>query len=178
MTLSEEIGELRRELAQLAREAETDLARRYALRNPPPRRLSLYRRTRMLVGTLLRKLGFLVEPWLPGLRHFKGSEGARPFVIWALKTDRDTLRDACRGFEKLQAALPGRVPVLVTDVADFAFFSRLGWLVEYVPELSAPAGRYAERKKRYLAWRYRDAPALPVSAGLVDGVRVQELLLD
>jgi hypothetical protein len=64
--------------------------------------------------------------------------------------------------------LPGFVPVLVTNVADFAFFSRLGWLVEYVPALSAPAGGYAERKQRHLAWRYRDAPALPVSAGLTD----------
>lgn len=178
MTLNAEIGELRRELVRLVREAEPDLARRYALRYSPPKPLSLYRRMRMFVGKILRRHGFLLEPWLPSLRHFKGSEGARPFVIWALETDRDTMRAACSGFEKLQAALPGWVPILVTDVADFAFFSRLGWLVEYVPELSAPAGRYAERKKRYLAWRYRDAPALPVSVGLVDGVQVQELLLD
>lgn len=178
MKLSEKIDELRCELAKLAREAETDLVRRYALRNPPPRRLSMYRRTRMLVGKILRKLGFLVEPWLPSLRHFKGSVGARPFIIWALETDRDTLREACKGFEKLLSSSPGWVPILVTDVADFAFFSRLGWLVEYVPEISATAGGYAERKKRYLAWRYRDAPAVPISAGLVDGVQVQELLLD
>ena len=177
MTLREEIEELRRELAGLLREAETDLVRRYTLQNPP-RRLSLYRRFRMLVGKVLRKLGFLVEPWEPGLRHFEGSEGARPFIIWGLGTERETLRVACRGFEKLQPALPGWVPVLVTDIADFAFYARLGWLVEYVPELSAPAGAYAERKKRYLAWRYRGAPALPVSAGLADGVQIQELLLD
>jgi hypothetical protein len=68
------------------------------------------------------------------------------------------------------------VPVLVTDVADFAFFSRLGWLVEYVPALSTPADDYGERKRRYLAWRYRDAPALPVSAGLAEFAQVQELL--
>jgi hypothetical protein len=106
------------------------------------------------------------------------SEGARPFVIWALDTDRDTLRAACRGFETLSAAVPGWFPVLITDIADFAFFSRLGWLVEYVPELSAPAGGYAERKQRYLAWRYRDAPALPVSAGLTEDVPIEELLID
>jgi hypothetical protein len=132
----------------------------------------------MFVGKILRKLGFLIEPWVPSLNHFDCGEGSRPYLIWALGTDRDTLRAACRGFEKLQAAMPGRVPILVTDVADFAFFSRLGWLVEYVPVLSAPAGGYAERKKRYLAWRYRDASALPVSAGLRDGVQVRELRLD
>jgi hypothetical protein len=99
-------------------------------------------------------------------------------VIWALDTDRETLRAACRGFETLHQALPDFTPVLVTNVADFAFFSRLGWLVEYVPTLSPPAGGYAERKRRYLAWRYRDAAALPVSAGLKEGVQVQELLLD
>jgi hypothetical protein len=132
----------------------------------------------MFVGKVLRKLGFLVEPWLPGLRHYAAGEGARPYVIWAVGTDRETLRIACRGFEKLQTALPGWVPVLITDVADFAFYARLGWLVEYVPDLSQPAQAYAERKKRYLAWRYRDAPALPVAAGLADGVQVRELLLD
>jgi hypothetical protein len=66
----------------------------------------------------------------------------------------------------LNGTIPRFVPILVTDVPDFAFFSRLGWLVEYVPTLAPPAGDYAERKRRYLAWRYRDAPALPASAGL------------
>ena len=115
---------------------------------------------------------------MPGLQHVVRCEEPKPLLIWALDTDRETLRAACRGFETLQAALPGWALVLVTDVADFAFFSRLGWLVEYVPVLSAPAGRYAERKLRYLAWRYRDAPALPVSAGLREGVHVEELKLD
>ena len=165
-----EIEGLRRHLEQMAGEAETGLTRRYALRFLPGERPSLYRRFRMAVGRILRHLGLRatqpLEPWLPGLRHAERSDEARPFVIWALDTDRETLRAACRGFEKLHAALPGWAPVLVTDIADFAFFSRLGWLVEYVPALSAPAGSYAGRKRRYLAWRYRDAPALPVSAGL------------
>jgi hypothetical protein len=87
-------------------------------------------------------------------------------VIWAFGMDRDTLRAACRGLETLTSTLPGFVPILITDVRDFAFFSRLGWLVEYVPTLSAPASAYAERKRRYLAWRYRDVPAVHASAGL------------
>ncbi len=180
MSLREETEALRRSLEQLAGEFETGLSRRYALRFPPPESLSLYRRLRVNVGRLLRWLGIMrpLEPWLAGLNHVECSEGARPFVIWALATDRDTLRAACRGFEALHTTLPGWVPVLITDVADFAFFSRLGWLVEYVPEMSGPADNYAERKRRYLAWRYRDAPALPVSAGLTEDVPIGELLID
>ncbi|MEX2123395.1 MAG: hypothetical protein WD795_05850 [Woeseia sp.] len=181
MSLRAEIEGLRQRLQELSREAECDLGQRYALRLPPHERLSLYRRLRMGAGLILRRLGLRatrqLEPWLPGLKHVECSDEARPLVIWALDIDRDTLRAACRGLETLHAALPSFVPVLVTDVADFAFFSRLGWLVEYVPTLSAPAGSYAERKRRYLAWRYRDAPALPVSVGLRKGVRKEELLL-
>lgn len=77
----------------------------------------------------------------------------------------------------MQGSLKNRVPVLVTDVADFSFFSRLGWLVEYVPSLST-AGGYAARKERYLAWLYRDVPAVPVTVGLYETVRAEDLLLD
>jgi len=163
-----EIESLRRQLQAMARRADTSLARRYALRHPPPRPLSLYRRMRRLVGRILRRLGFRIEPWSPGLRHCNYREDAAPLLIWAIGTDRDTLRSACLGFAKQLADRPGHIPVLVTDVADFAFFSRLGWLVEYVPSLAAPADGYAERKLRYLAWRYRDALALPVAAGLTE----------
>jgi hypothetical protein len=131
---------------------------------------------------VLRSIGLLhsrqLEPWLPALKHFRCNEDARPLIIWALNTDRETLRAACDGFTTLLAELPGFVPVLITDVADFSFFSRLGWLVEYVPAFPSPAGAYAARKLRYLAWRYKDAPALPVSAGLANNVRIEELLLD
>jgi hypothetical protein len=182
MSLRAEIAALRQDLERLSGEAEIDLAGRYALRFPPRGRMSVYRRLRMAVGRILRTLRLRrtppPEPWLPGLRHVEHSDEARPLVIWALGIDRDTLRAACRNFKTLQAALPDFAPVLVTDVADFAFFSRLGWLVEYVPALSAPADGYAERKRRYLAWRYRDAPALPVSVALKQGLRIEELMLD
>lgn len=182
MSLLEETENLRRDLEQLAGEFETDFGRRYALQFPLPESLNVYRRLRRNVGLLLRWLRLRppvhIEPWLPGLQHVVRDEEARPLVIWAVDTDRDTLRAACRGFEKLQAALPGWAYVLVTDIADFAFFSRLGWLVEYVPEMTGLAGNYAERKLRYLAWRYRDAAALPVSVGLTEDVPIGELLID
>lgn len=177
-----EIEGLRQHLEELASEAEPDLIRRYALRLPPDERTRLYRRFRRGLGLFLRRLGLRptqpLEPWHPGLKYVARSEEARTFLIWALGADRKTLRAACRGFQSLHAASPDWAPVLVTDVADFAFYSRLGWLVEYVPELSAPAGGYAARKQRYLAWRYRDARAVPVSAGLQEGVRTEDLLLD
>ena len=166
----------------MAGEAETGLGQRYALKFPPPDSLSLYRRLRVKLGLLLRRLGLRrarpLQPWVTGLNHAEASEGARPFVIWALDTDRDTLRTACRGFKTLLEELPGWIPVLITDVADFAFFSRLGWLVEYVPQMAEPADNYAERKRRYLAWRYRDAPALPLAVGLTENVPIEELLID
>jgi hypothetical protein len=140
----------------------------------------MYRRLRTMVGLLLRRLGLRrsrpLEPWLPVLKHFEETEEASPFVIWALGTDRETLRTACRGFITLQPALSGWFPVLITDVADFSFFSRLGWLVEYVPARDGPVAGYADRKRRYLAWRYKNLPVLPVSAGLSEAVTVQDLL--
>ncbi len=175
MTIDAETKQLRAQLEKLAREAEIGLVQRYALRIPLPQRLSLYRRARRFAGRILRRLGFLIEPWSPRLRHFECSDGAKTVLIWALGTDRETLRRACSGFATYLRDRPDRIPVLVTDVADFAYFSRLGWLVEYVPALTAPAGAYAERKRRYLAWRYRDALVLPVTAGLagLDGAQLE-----
>lgn len=166
MTIDPETKNLRAQLEKLACDAEIDLIQKYALRIPLPQRLNLYRRARRFAGSILRPLGFLIEPWSPRLRHLECSDGAKTVLIWALGTDRETLRTACSGFATYLRERPDRIPVLVTDVADFAFFSRLGWLVEYVPVLTAPAGAYAERKRRYLAWRYRDALVLPVAAGL------------
>jgi hypothetical protein len=173
---------LRQQLALWISEADIDLAQRYALRPVQSEKLSPYRRLRRAVGRILRELGLRQapphEPWLPGLNHIEYSDGAGPLVIWALGMDRDTLRAACRNFKMRHAAAADFVPVLVTDVPDFAFFSRLGWLVEYVPSLSAPADAYAERKRRYLAWRYRDALAVHASAGLKEDLRMEDLPFD
>ncbi|HLT90057.1 MAG TPA: hypothetical protein VKZ85_03860 [Woeseiaceae bacterium] len=181
MSLAAETEALRRRLGALADEADADLERRYALRPLPGERPGPYRRMRKRIGRLLRRLGLRAttppEPWDPGLKHVPRSEAATPVVIWALGTDRETLRTACRRLAAQLAERPDLSPVLVTDVADFAFFSRLGWLVEYVPALAAPAARYAERKQRHLARRYAGAPALPVSAGLGEESRLEELLL-
>lgn len=181
MSSTADAHRLPQQLKKWADEADVDLARRYALRPLPSKPPSLYRRLRRALGLKLRELGLRqpapLEPWLAELRHVTYGDGARTVAIWALGMDRDALRAACRNFRKLHAGTPGIVPVLITDVADFAFFSRLGWLVEYVPTLSAPAGGYSERKRRYLAWRYRDAIAVHASAGLKDDLRAEDLQL-
>ena len=181
MSLRADIEALRDQLDRLVRQGEADLTRRYALWHPPGQRRTPYRRFRRALGRLLRWLHLRptqpLEPWLPGLKHADDSHAARALVIWALGTDREQLRGACREFERLLASLPAWTPVLITDVADFAFFSRLGWLVEYIPTLADPAGNFRERKRRYLAWRYKDAPSLPVSVGLHPGVTTEDLLI-
>lgn len=182
MKLRTEIESLRLRLERLAREGESDIAAAYPRRFPPAAPPGLYRRLRMALGRLLRRLGLRRDPpprpWLPGLKHFEGAGDGKALLIWALDTDREQTRRACLGIERLQASLPGWTPVLVTDIADFAFFSRLGWLVEYVPSFGEPAGAYRDRKTRYLAWRYREAPSLPVSVGLLEHPEKEDLLLD
>lgn len=87
-------------------------------------------------------------------------------LIWALGVKRDELQHACEGFAVHLKDMSSLVPVLVTDVADFAYFSRLGWLVEYLPGLIGEGQSYQVRKQRYLAWRYRNALVVHASAGL------------
>ena len=92
--------------------------------------------------------------------------------------ERDDLRSACDRLRGLLVRSPGRAPILLTDVADFAFFSRLSWLVEYVPSLSTPGDEYGGHKLRYLAWRYRDVPAMPVTVEFEDDATLEDLLVD
>jgi hypothetical protein len=136
----------------------------------PPMPPGLDWRTRWLIGWLLRCLESMrlkkPDRWPAALRGSSARARARPYLIWALGADKDTVRRACRGFDDLGEALPGFVPVLVTDVPDFAFFSRLGWLVEYVPELPGAGGSYAARKAQFIARLYSDAPVVPVGVGL------------
>lgn len=169
MNLLTEIATLRRHLDELSRGFDRELTTRYALRRPPmpPR---IYWKMRWLAGIVLNLLERMEiirrGKWPAALKHTAKSTNARPLLIWAIGTDRETLRAACQGLSRSLESLRGFAPVLVTDTADFAFFSRLGWLVEYVPALAGEGEAYDERKVKYLAWLYQGAPALPVRAGL------------
>ena len=186
MSQRAKVESLRQHLNQLAEDFETGLSERYALQFWTPKKPNLYRRLRKKTGQLLRWLGLMrrppapspPKPWLTQLNHVDYGNAARPLLIWAMDIERDELRGACDRIKKLQIRSPGWAPVLVTDVADFAFFSRLNWLVEYVPSLTAPADKYSGRKLRYLAWRYREVPALPVTANMNEDMLLEDLLVD
>ncbi|HNP35699.1 MAG TPA: hypothetical protein PKK10_07590 [Woeseiaceae bacterium] len=169
MKLQEEIQQLRQHLESLAARSDDDL-NRYRLASPPlpP---GMYWQARWLVGWILRRLETLrlkpPNPWPASLKHGVQRSRAKPLLIWAVGMNPDSLRTACDGIAKMCESAPDFAPVLVTDVADFSYFSRLGWLVEYLPELSGHGDTYGERKAMFLSRLYKGAPVLPASAGLV-----------
>jgi hypothetical protein len=161
---------LRRELKALAAQPEWDLLTRYDLlaRKPPS---SWQERAWRRVRRVLASAGLISPhvtqyPWLSTLKHRPVSADVKTVMIWALGAERHELHVACDGLSKKLQGGNDLAPVLVTDVADFAFYSRLGWLVEYVPPLSGEGPSLQRRKQAYLAWRYRNAIVLPLSAGL------------
>jgi hypothetical protein len=167
MPSSAELQALRRQLDELAEQPDDALTRRYTLALPPlpP---GVHWRLRRIAARAVRRLQAALRrpnPWPAALRHAPGAR-ATPLLIWAMGADRSSVRAACRRLAEVREALPGFAPVLVTDVADFAVYSRLGWLVEFVPEIAGEGASYRERKMRFLARLYRGAPALPVSAGM------------
>jgi len=174
--LEEEIKALERHLRELAAHKDDELAERYTIKRSP-RPKGLYWQLRGVVGTVLRwfqaRWPWRTDPWPVSLKHQSTDPQASPLVIWAVGTDREMLREACTNLSERWDSFPGFAPVLITDVADFAFFSRLGWLVEYLPRLAGQGEPYEERKLKYLARLYRGAPVLPVGAGLEDSETVR-----
>ena len=180
LSILEEALTLRRELAALACKPEWDLLTRHdLLRKKPPQSLQdrmLRQARRLLAATGLIPPHVTKYPWLPTLKHVPLAAGAGALLIWAPGVGRDELRQACEGFSRRLKGSSSLAPVLVTDLADFAYYSRLGWLVEYLPELSGEGQSYRERKLRYLAWRYRDAMMVPISAGVASEAEWCDLL--
>lgn len=179
MTLLHETEELRRRLRQWAAAPEWSLLVRYELlpQKPAP---ELSKRYSQKLGRFLRVWGlsrarYQKQVWQAGLKHAP-APGNKILLIWSDVPDKAASRAACGGLQRLLAARPAYAPVLVTPLADFAFYSRLGWLVEYLPEISGTGPDYTERKRRYLAWRYREAVAIPLSAGLHAAEDVAQLV--
>lgn len=145
-----------------------DLMRRKA---DLPLRDRVYRRWRSILAGL-RLAPPYVSPydWSPALKHVP-SNCNTVTIIWAVGI-------GCKAYQKaaclsLRETVPGFSacsPVLVTDCADFAFFSRLGWLVEYIPHLDGDGDDYFLRKCRYLAWRYRDAMTISLVENVASGM--------
>lgn len=180
MTVVEETEALRATLLGWAAEPEWALLCKYdLLRKKQPTTLG----TRLFrwCKKLLAEIG-IIHPhvtkyvWVSTLKNVPSEENSTTMLIWALGITLEDQRAACEGFIKRLSLTSGIVPVLVTDIADFAYYSRLKWLVEYVPSLSGKGGSYRKRKERYLAWRYRDAKIVPVSAGYASEVEWYEVM--
>ena len=160
-------------LRRWAGQPEWALHVRYELL-PQKRPPELCKRIVQKLGRLMRVLGlsrsyYQNRQWLPGLKH-GATKGSITLLIWSDVADKESSRTACAALQCFLSTHPQYVPVLVTPLADFAFYSRLGWLVEYLPEISGEGHNYTERKQRYLAWRYRHAEAVPLSIALGDGI--------
>lgn len=180
MSILDEAVALRKAHRLLAAHPDWDLLQKHdLLRDKPPSSLKdrLYR----IFRYSLAKVG-LIHPqltaymWSAKLKHGSAMDDAKALVVWAEGVSRVELRQACQQIAERLATCPEFAPVLVADMADFAFFSRLGWLVEYLPELSGEGPAYRERKRRYLAWRYREAVIVPASAGLASEAEWNSLM--
>ncbi|SMG56517.1 hypothetical protein [Paraburkholderia susongensis] len=113
------------------------------------------------------KHGFVPQGgWPVALKHAERSEEGTVVVLWALGSTRETIYQVCDEIARLEGMSAQFTPVLLTDVADFAYYARLGWLVEYLPNWTGPAARHREQKLAYLAWRYRHALVVPLSAAV------------
>lgn len=158
---------LRRQLAEMAMEPDDDLAERYTMHRPS-RPAGFYWQLRWFAGRILRllqKTGILTSnAWPVSLKHGKFRKNARPLVIWAIGADSQELRESCEKISVVLESTPELAPVLVTDVPDFTFYSRLGWLIEYVPSVKGCGEAFERRKARYLARLYHDAAILPLPA--------------
>lgn len=108
-------------------------------------------------ASLLRKR-LRLRPWQAGLKHkevFIGRE--QVLLIIALGVAQQSIREFCTELDGKLSKEGAQIPVLLTDTADFSFYSRLGWLVEYVPDMDTP---YGKAKLDYLALRYQGAEKL------------------
>lgn len=113
--------------------------------------------------------------------------GNEPYMDSHAKSTLDISRQACLSLKVRFASSddvngtssPSKfIPVLITDQADFAFYSRLGWLVEYLPHLPGSGESYFDRKLAYLAWRYQDVPVIDLSADPVFDGDLESLSVD
>lgn len=131
--------------------------------------------TLRLAGLVLSRRLFEAS-WHPGLKHGCSEPEDTLLIVNDLESDAD-IRTACLSLkDRLAHLAPSSAPVLVTDYADFSLYSRTGWLVEYLPKTLPNHARYTARKRRYLAWRYRYARVIPLSAGLAEEKELKDVL--
>lgn len=116
------------------------------------------------IGNFLYRHNLFGWPrWTPALKHSNFQNGQTLYITCDLQSKEES-RIACT---KIKHWLTGIhfVPVLETGISDFSFYSRLGFLIEYLPNLDGNMV-YITQKKHYLRWRYRGAKYIPLSSGL------------
>lgn len=163
-TLQQYFRDTRKKPGNLVNKYEI-LPRRVLLmaRSRMPLRLRFYRAVRdWLVSLWLIKPSQFDSAWSPRLKHVPVAQDAKVVLFWAVgEDDKQDLRLALAAeLERFKSQGAG-LGVLLTNVPDFAFYSRLGWLVEFLPTLPGDREAYAQQKLRYLAWRYRDVAVVP-----------------
>lgn len=171
-----ELQAVRRQWQALERGFDRRPALRYRL-GPQGWRETLRYRLADALATIGWRRGFVPQGgWPVALKHAECAEEGPAVVIWAIGSPREAIRKACDDIARL-AGQPARFsPVLLTDVADFAYYARLGWLVEYLPTWAGQAANHRERKLAYLAWRYRNALVAPLSAAAATPKEWNDLL--
>ena len=132
-------------------------------RSGVPLKIRAFRGLRdVLVALRVIKPGQFSVAWSPKLKHVPVEQSAKVVLYWAVGAfDKQSLRLALAAQLERFKSQGGGLGVLVTNVPDFTFYSRVGWLVEYLPALSGTHESYAQEKLRYLAWRYRGADVVP-----------------
>ncbi len=93
--------------------------------------------------------------WQVDLKHALSSERKKTLLLWSEGLCKEEQRRLCQNVQEYLQEYSEYIPVLVTDMSDFAYFSRLHWLVEYLPKLRMQSdANYKEQKRAYLLWRY------------------------
>ncbi len=93
--------------------------------------------------------------WKVDLKHAPATGQKKTLLLWSEGLEKDQQRTLCQKVQNYVQKNPEYIPVLVTDIPDFAYFSRLHWLVEYLPKLRVREDKdYAQQKREYIAWRY------------------------
>ncbi len=105
--------------------------------------------------------------WQKDLKHAPRNKAQHSLVLYSEGMEKNTQRTICNKILKFFHDFPQFVPVLMTDIADFAYYSRLHILVEYLPALTCKKETiYKQKKKQYLAWLYRDTVFLDLQANM------------
>lgn len=181
MTVTEDTFAIRNELANLRLHPDLKLLITYDLlaQGKPKYIFKILNKISVFLSSFRHTQAILTKyKWNPSLKHGKKINEGRILLIWGCGIEKKKLRDCCEGLFKLINESNFFIPVLVTDIADFSYFSRLGWLIEYLPEISGDGHSYQKRKKNYLAWRYKEAVIVYATVGLLSKAEFTELTRD